>query len=148
MKLQLTLLFSGAIAMIAFAKVLPAQASTVTLSHKVDISTLDMTKNGRASLFSTLDSLNLSASQERQVEALRSDMYSQLSSILTSSQLQTFTNAMNSGDAPRSTLRSLGLNRSQMSSLRGVMTSFQNDLRAILTPDQRAQLEGSRPRNR
>jgi len=157
MKHQLVLLISGALSVIAVSTAAIAQPNTVPTPsdsllfnlYKAPSGTaLAMSKGGPGSGMSAVGELDLSVSQQAKVEAIQVNLIDQISEILTAEQVQTFMDSQNSGD--RSSMRSMMMNldRDKRSSVMNIMRTAQSDVMDVLTPEQRAQIEDSRPIDR
>ncbi|MGD1867900.1 MAG: Spy/CpxP family protein refolding chaperone [Phormidesmis sp.] len=106
-----------------------------------------MLKGRSGNPMSKIEDLDLTAEQKVQLEEIQDNITMQMSEVLTPQQVQDFTDAQADGG---SNMRSLfmSLDGDQRSAVMGIMRSAQSDMMAILTPDQRAQIQGSSPRDR
>lgn len=148
MKRQLILLISGVMGALSFSTVAIANSSPQASINKAHQPQLLSTKGRSGPALSAVSELNLTANQEVEIEAIRAGVYDQMAEILDPDQLETLQTAMSNGDNMRSVVMGLGLSRSEMSSLRNIVGSVEDDIMEVLTPEQRSQLEGDRPRDR
>ncbi|MEL6489852.1 MAG: Spy/CpxP family protein refolding chaperone [Cyanobacteria bacterium J06634_6] len=149
MKRQFGLLLSSAAFVIATTAVAAAQVTRS--SHpfvKAHSEVSAMAKGGPGGNFSAFEELDLTDEQAVEMEAIQAGIVEQMSEVLTPEQIEALAEAHNGGD--RGSMRSMmmGLDRSQRSSVMGIMRSAQSDMMDVLTAEQRAQIEGSRPRDR
>jgi periplasmic protein CpxP/Spy len=85
-----------------------------------------------------LEQLDLTEDQSTQIEAIRSDVRSQIQDVLTSEQQEIVEN-----EGPRS-LRSLDLSEDQRSQIRSIREDSEEEIEAVLNDEQRQQLEQMR----
>ena len=126
----------------AVAHVIPSQqpekAETVQQTSK---------RMGKDTL-SEVEELDLSEEQQTEIDSIQAAMTDGLSEILTDEQMEELTTAQVNGDDMRTVMRGLGLTSSQRSSVMSLMRDTQNQVMDVLTPEQRAQIEEERPRDR
>ncbi|MEO1133805.1 MAG: Spy/CpxP family protein refolding chaperone [Cyanobacteria bacterium J06639_1] len=91
-----------------------------------------------------LEELNLTATQQEQVDAIRAEHREQMASILTDEQRAQLQTARESGQRRRGALQSLDLSEDQKGELKSLRESTRDRVSAVLTDDQREQLEAKR----
>lgn len=97
---------------------------------------------------SAIEELDLSEEQQIEIDSIQAAMTDGLSEILTDQQMEELTIAQANGDDMRTVMRGLGLTSSQRSSVMSLMRDTQSQVMDVLTPEQRAQIEEERPRDR
>lgn len=149
MKRQFGLLLSSAALVIATTAAATAQVTRS--SHPFAIAHPEvsaMAKSGIGGNFSAFEELDLTDEQAVEIKVIQAGIVEKMSEVLTPEQIEALAEAQDGGD--RGSMRSMmmGLDRSQRSSVMGIMRSAQSDMMDVLTAEQRAQIEGSRPRDR
>ena len=97
---------------------------------------------------SAIEELDLSEEQQTEIDSIQAAMTDGLSEILTDEQMEELATAQTNGDDMRTVMRGLGLTSSQRSSVMSLMRDTQSQVMDVLTPEQRAQIEEERPRDR
>jgi Spy/CpxP family protein refolding chaperone len=90
-----------------------------------------------------LAELQLTPSQQTQLEALREQTQSQLENLLTPEQQAQFNNVLSQGNGIRSAARSLNLSFKQRRQMKNIVQTMRSQLERILTPEQRQQIQQS-----
>ncbi len=119
-----------------------------SLEKAETVQTLVSAKRISKDALSAIEELDLSEEQQTEIESIQSDMADELSEILTDAQMDQFIAAQTNGDDIRSVMRGLDLTSSQRSSVISLMRDTQDQIMDVLTPEQRAELEEERPRDR
>lgn len=88
-----------------------------------------------------LAEVQLTPSQQTQLEALREQTQSQLKNLLTPEQQTQFNNALSQGNGVRSAARSLNLSFRQRRQMRNILQAMRSQLDTILTPEQKQQVQ-------
>ena len=150
MKRQLILLLSSVVGVMAFTSVAIAQVQPSIPVEKGSEARQSMVKGRDGSVWSEVENLDLTDAQQEEIDAIKAGVAEQMADILTPEQLQSFQASQANGDDMRSTVISLGINRSQRSAVMGVVRAAQDDIKAVLTADQLAQIEAESdsPRDR
>lgn len=148
MKHKLSLLLLSALSVMPFAPAAMAQIQPSISVAKGNEALQATVKSSADSVWSEVEKLDLTAVQQEEIDAIKAGVSEQMAEILTPEQLQTFQAAQANGDDMRSTVMSLGINRSQRSAVMNVMRAAREDINAVLTPEQRAQIEEEASRYR
>jgi Spy/CpxP family protein refolding chaperone len=88
-----------------------------------------------------LAEIELSASQQTQLEAVKKRTQSQLQTILSSEQQDQLKNALSQGNDMRSAVQSLNLSFRQRRQMKNIMQTMRSQLNNILTPEQKQQIQ-------
>ena len=88
-----------------------------------------------------LEQLNLSDTQQAQIETIRTESRSQMRSVLTAEQQALLDNSESEG---RRAWRQLDLSDTQREELRSIREAAREEVQAVLTAEQQAQLEEMR----
>lgn len=99
--------------------------------------------NSATYLSPALAEVQLTPSQQAQLEALSEQTQSQLENLLTSEQQAQFNNALSQGNGVRSAARSLNLSFRQRRQMRNILQTMRSQLDTILTAEQRQQIQQS-----
>ena len=155
MKYQLCLLLSGVISVVSVATSAVAQPSTFLnpselseLSVKSPSGIPVMVKGRPGNSMSAIEELELSDAQRGELAAIQSDVIEQMSEILTLEQMQALATSQRSGDRGEMRRFMMSLDREDRSSVMSIMRTAQSEMMDVLTPEQRTQIEGSRPIDR
>ncbi len=87
-----------------------------------------------------LSNLNLTSEQQAQLQQIGRETRSQMQTILTPAQRETFQSAIASGKSVQQAVRSIDFSPSQRSKVRSIMQSHRQKVQNILTEEQRQQL--------
>ncbi|WP_373481012.1 hypothetical protein [Geminocystis sp.] len=88
-----------------------------------------------------LAEIELSASQQTKLEAVKKETQSQLQTILSSSQQDQLKNSLSQGNDMRSAVQSLNLSFRQRRQMKNIMQTMQSEVGNILTPEQKQQIQ-------
>lgn len=95
------------------------------------------------SLSPVLTEIELTPSQQSQLETLSQQTQSQLDNLLTSEQKEQLNNALSQGNDLRTAVRSLNLSRQQRRQMRNIFQTLRSQLNTILTSEQKQQIQES-----
>mgnify|MGYP001793747969 FL=1 len=124
-----------------------AQARPNQQQEKAEVVQQASKRMGKDAL-SAIEELDLSEEQQTEINSIQAAMTDELSEILTDEQMEELATAQANGDNMRTVMRGLGLTSSQRSSVMSLMRDTQSQVMDVLTPEQRAQIEEERPRDR
>uniref|UniRef100_B8HNY6 LTXXQ motif family protein n=1 Tax=Cyanothece sp. (strain PCC 7425 / ATCC 29141) TaxID=395961 RepID=B8HNY6_CYAP4 len=91
--------------------------------------------------FQILSDLNLSESQQNQLQQLRSATRGKIEALLTQEQKQRFWAALQQGEGVRAAIAAMNLNDQQKTELRDIFQSSRTQWATILTPAQKQKLQ-------
>ncbi len=91
----------------------------------------------------TLAKIQLTPSQQTQVEALSAQTQSQLKELLTPQQQAQLNEAVSEGNGVRSAVMGLDLSLRQRRQMRNILQTMRSQLNTILTPEQKQQMRES-----
>ena len=160
MKHRLGLQLSGALGAIALstaallplnnpANAQPSKEPTLfSFFEQAQSSLTALNKNGYGNALSDIEELELSAAQQAEIAAIQTELDEQIAEILTADQIQTLMDSRNSGSRSDMRRMVMGLTQEQRSSVMSIMRSAQSNVMNVLTPEQRAQIQESKPRDR
>jgi hypothetical protein len=97
--------------------------------------------NSLTHLSPALAEIELSASQQTQLEAVKKETQSQIQNILSSEQQDQLKNKLSQGDDMRSAVQSLNLSFRQRRQMKNVVQKMRSEVDNILTPEQKQQLQ-------
>jgi len=94
-----------------------------------------------ANTFPALAEVQLTPSQQTELEALREETLSQLAILLSPAQQAQLEGAVSQGDSLKSAVRSLDLSFKKKRQMRGILQDMRSEIDKILTPEQKQQLQ-------
>ncbi len=94
-------------------------------------------------LFPALAEIQLTPSQQTQLEAMSEQTQSQLENLLTPEQQAQFNNALSQGNGVRFAVQSLNLSFKERRQMTNILQRMRSEIDDILTPEQRQQIQQS-----
>ncbi len=130
---------------IAFSVFVPSAFAAPSFEHQQSFSAPIIVARGfPGGNTAAMTELDLTTTQQAEIQAIQADMFSQMSQILTAEQMQTLKDSQASGDTSDVRRIMMGLNRGDRSSVMNIMRSAQSAVMDVLTDEQREQLENNR----
>jgi Spy/CpxP family protein refolding chaperone len=97
--------------------------------------------NLMTNLSPALAEIELSPSQQTQLEAVKKETQSKLQAILSPEQQAQFKNALEEGNDVRSAVQSLNLSFRKRRQMKNVFQTMRSEVNSILTPEQQQQIQ-------
>ena len=149
MRLSLSVVCIGLLGlMIGSSEAMAQTVPSYQLEKTETVQLVSSAKRLRKDALSAIEELDLSETQQTEIDSIQANMVDELADILTDDQMDRFTTAQANGDDMRRVMRGLGLTSSQRSSVMSLMRDTQSQIMDVLTPEQRAELEEEMPRDR
>ncbi len=126
MKLKITSIFAGLMALTAIATPMIVHAQSPDLSGPIP-----------QQMFS---GLNLTEAQKAQLKQIGQSTRSQIQAVLTPQQQEQMKQVRAEGQKMREMVKDLNLTADQKTKIRDIMQASRQQMEAVLTPEQRAQL--------
>ncbi|MEO0948708.1 MAG: Spy/CpxP family protein refolding chaperone [Cyanobacteria bacterium J06641_5] len=123
------------------ARLIPLLVSGMAISIIVFPLNVKANPSSTATTFPALAEVQLSPSQQTELEALKEETLSQLAILLSPAQQAQLEDAVSQGDSLKSAVRSLDLSFKKKRQMRGVLQDMRSEIDKILTPEQKQQLQ-------